>query len=159
MNLLAANVNWPSIKCSGSGIYSGRSGALDVFVSATPKSKLLIAKVPVEPPTVEHRLPLEEKFPAESSENQRLTRSTSDSDSDEPSLKNIAGQFLDYFKTTKTEKIPEEIILSQDDLSEFTVRFLNFTENLSQNGVVCNNGVCCNYTIRVNDNGATDGKV
>ncbi|XP_031620026.1 vanin-like protein 2 [Contarinia nasturtii] len=46
VNLLAANTNAPNIGCSGSGIYSGRSGALEVFVSLTPATKVLIADVP-----------------------------------------------------------------------------------------------------------------
>lgn len=48
INLLAANVNMPQIKCSGSGIYSGRSGALQMVVSEKAATKILIAMVPVD---------------------------------------------------------------------------------------------------------------
>lgn len=46
VNLLAANVNHPSAGASGSGIYSGRTGALDMFVSGSEKTKILKAQVP-----------------------------------------------------------------------------------------------------------------
>lgn len=46
VNLLAANVNHPSAGASGSGIYSGRTGALDMYVSGSEKTKILKAQVP-----------------------------------------------------------------------------------------------------------------
>lgn len=163
VNLLAANVNWPSIKCSGSGIYAGRSGALKLFVSESPKTKILIAKIPCELPTVEHQLSKSQSVSYKigmTSENQRLTHSTFNLDNESNDDDDIAGTFVDYVKNGDPEKIaPSEIILSQDDLSEFSVRFLNFSENPNQYGMVCNNAICCNYTIQVNDNGETDGKV
>lgn len=41
--------------------------------------------------------------------------------------------------------------LLEDDLSRYTVKFLNFTENLSQAGRVCNNGICCNYNVVISE--------
>lgn len=41
----------PQIRCSGSGIHSGRSGALQMVVSEKAATKILIAKVPVDLPS------------------------------------------------------------------------------------------------------------
>lgn len=48
VNLLAANINNPSAGASGSGIYSGHNGALDVFVSGSEETRILKAKVPCD---------------------------------------------------------------------------------------------------------------
>lgn len=44
-------MNHPSAGASGSGIYSGRAGALDIFVSGWEKTKILKAQVPYTPST------------------------------------------------------------------------------------------------------------
>lgn len=49
--------------------------------------------------------------------------------------------------------------MHQDNLTEFTVIFLDFSEKNRQNGTVCNNAVCCNYDVEVSDMGTLDGKV
>lgn len=52
VNLLAAGGNTPYEGYSGSGIYSGHHGALNVTVSSEPVTKLLVARVPYEPQRV-----------------------------------------------------------------------------------------------------------
>lgn len=51
VNVLAAGVNNPSIGCSGSGIYSGRSGALVSLMTGANGTKVLIHEVPKKPGT------------------------------------------------------------------------------------------------------------
>lgn len=123
-------MNAPKIGCSGSGIYSGRSGALQVFVSESPATKILIAKVPIDLPS--------------SSQDQIVKRQNS-------STKNV-----------KTRAITPQTVgdISQDiNLSKFSVKFLNFNDKVSQSGTVCNNNICCNYSVAVSDNGEVKGKV
>lgn len=48
VTLLAANANSPSNLVSGSGIYSGRAGALNTYVSGVDGAKILTAQVPYE---------------------------------------------------------------------------------------------------------------
>ncbi|XP_055305811.1 vanin-like protein 1 [Sitodiplosis mosellana] len=122
VNLLAANVNAPSIKCSGSGIYGGRSGALQVIVSESPATKILVAKIPIDP--------------AEGNRLEAQSNSNPNTDSNESS----------------------EMILFQDDITEYTVTFLDFSRSLGQSGSVCNKAICCDYNIEVSDNGGLEGK-
>lgn len=51
VNLLAAGANNPSIGCSGSGIYSGKSGALVSRMTGENFSKVLVHEVPKVPGT------------------------------------------------------------------------------------------------------------
>lgn len=51
VNLLAAGANDPSIGCSGSGIYSGKSGALVSRMTGEKTSKVLVHEVPKVPGT------------------------------------------------------------------------------------------------------------
>ncbi|XP_055305810.1 vanin-like protein 1 isoform X2 [Sitodiplosis mosellana] len=122
VNLLAANVNAPSMMYSGSGIYGGRSGALQIIVSESPATKILVAKIPIDP--------------AEGNRLEAQSNSNPNTDSNESS----------------------EMILFQDDLTEYSVTFLDFSENLKQSGKVCNKAICCDYNIEVSDNGELDGK-
>ncbi|XP_031622311.1 vanin-like protein 1 [Contarinia nasturtii] len=119
VNLLAANVNSPEWSVTGSGIYSGRSGALKVFVSEAPTTKVLIAKVPVNMPADYRTLSIV---------NQQNSESHSQLD------------------------------LKEEDLSEFTMEFLNLTENHSPSGAVCTKDICCNYTVEASDNGEQSEK-
>lgn len=52
VNLLAAGISTPEDGYSGSGIYSGHSGALSAVISDTPLTKLLVAYVPKVPGTI-----------------------------------------------------------------------------------------------------------
>lgn len=52
VNLLAAGISAPEDGYSGSGIYSGHSGALNAVISDIPLTKLLVAYVPKVPGTV-----------------------------------------------------------------------------------------------------------
>lgn len=49
INLLAANGHLPQFSKLGSGIYSGKYGAINYTMSTSGHSKLLVAKVPVNP--------------------------------------------------------------------------------------------------------------
>lgn len=52
VNLLAAGISIPEDGYSGSGIYSGHNGALNVVISDSPLTKLLVAYVPKVPGTI-----------------------------------------------------------------------------------------------------------
>lgn len=143
MNLLAANVNFPKLGCSGSGIYSGRMGALQVFVSETPATKILIAKLPID-------LPADDRISPSETVAKRVVASPND-------FSNFTGN-ISYF--SKSDETNDAIYLKQDDLSEYSMNFLNFAEeNLSQSGTVCNRAICCSYSVKVTDNGELAGKV
>lgn len=51
VNLLAAGGSIPFEGYSGSGIYSGRNGALNAIMTDIPVTKLIVAKVPKSPDT------------------------------------------------------------------------------------------------------------
>lgn len=143
MNLLAANVNFPKLGCSGSGIYSGRMGALQVFVSETPATKILIAKLPID-------LPAEDSISPSEVVAKRIFASLND-------FSYFTGKIYNFFKSDETN---DAIYLKQDDLGEYSMNFLNFAEkNLSQSGMVCNRAICCSYSVEVTDNGELAGKV
>lgn len=155
VNLLAANINWPSMQCSGSGIYAGRLGALNVFVSESPVTKILIAKVPTALPVVavERDLP---KF--EFVQNAVYSENFPKYDTFESSL-NEFSNLSDSLGHLEVEDLSYEILLSQDDLTKFTVQFLDFSKGLSQKGTACNEGICCSYDISVSDHGEQVEKV
>lgn len=132
---------------------------MKVFVSESPQTKILIAKVPIDPPSYEYQLRETDKV---TKEKRLKTRSLSNSefDSNDINFGNFVGNFFNFFRTNlKPEDLPYEINLSQDDLTEFTVTFLDFATNSSQIGSVCNKAICCNYSIEVSDNGEVQGKV
>ena len=129
--MLISNAYWPS---TGSGIYAGRNGALDVFFSATSATKILIADVPIDLPSITTQNDIEKSVFA----------------------KNAAPS---EFGVDKTVKERYNSGISQEDMNLFTINFLDFSYHLSHNGTVCNGDFCCNYDIVVVDNGSLDGKV
>ncbi|XP_055305835.1 vanin-like protein 1 [Sitodiplosis mosellana] len=133
VNLLAANANQPSLGFSGSGIYGGRSGALQVIVNQTPATKILRAKIPVDPLPTEH-------FQSKSDKATEVAIKQPNEWSFRP------------------DKSRFEMKLHQDNLTEYTVKFLDFSKNLKQSGKVCNKAFCCDYNIEVSDNGGLEGK-
>ncbi|XP_055307902.1 vanin-like protein 1, partial [Sitodiplosis mosellana] len=139
VNLLAANINEPSMMYSGSGIYSGRSGALQVIVSESPATKILIAKIPIDPLPTEHYPSRKYKATKGNCIENKLKINSNES-------------------SFQPKKYPFEMKLYQDNLTEYTVTFLDFSKNLKQSGKVCNKAICCDYNIEVSDNGELDGK-
>lgn len=137
--MLAANANLPTLKSSGSGIYAGRLGALKAFITETAKTKILIAKVPID-----RHLP-------DFNRNTLDNRANSGADFESDSQNKVAYPYLDRSFDT--------FDLLQDDLSKYNVKFLNFTESASQAGTVCNNGICCKYNIEITANGMQDQTV
>lgn len=138
VTLLAANANIPNMKSSGSGIYAGRFGALKTFMSETAASKILIAEVPINPDA--------ENFNAD-----ELVTSEIDIKND-----NEGNKETNPFSAGLNAYTFD---LLQENLSNYSIEFLNFTENSNQAGSVCNNGICCNFDIEVSDNGVQDDKV
>lgn len=141
---MAANINWPSLHCSGSGIYAGRLGALDVFYSQIAKTKVLIAKVPADPQsfTSEHSpwTPVDIENPILIEEN------------------------LPPHETIETEinrvsEIEIDKHFSQDNLKVFAIEFLDFSKSLYHDGRVCQGGICCYYDIVIDRNRMQMGKV
>lgn len=115
INLLAAGASNPKQGSSGSGIYSGRFGALKALIVNTPTTKVLLSKVPKVP-----GVPIAIAPPQQSPQ--------------------IRAEALTQ---------PTVLKLNNEDLSKYTFQWLNFNENVTQIGRLCNNKVCCNYNIKV----------
>lgn len=131
MNLLAANINWPSLNCSGSGIYAGRLGALEVFYSRFATTKVLIAKVPVDPQSTTESTPSKSiviKNPILIEDNLKI---------------------IDKAPLNEADRTNVEIDkhFSQDNLNVFAIEFLDFSKKLYHDGRVCQDGICCYYDI------------
>lgn len=138
--------------CSGSGIYSGRSGALATTVSQVPRTQVIVAKVPINLPTrkpinklrpnivfVDNEIPIDEHSKHENIGTEVLIQSN------ETDLKSVGKIFDNNLK--------------QDDMSKFTVKFLNVTLHSNQSGSVCHKDVCCEYNVDIRDNGQQAEKV
>lgn len=115
---------------------------MNVFVTETAATKIIIAKVPIDLPSYDI-----------------LQTNT------QPEMNNDVSN--DNHLKTRSVIIDSNIFdevqylsnINQDNLTEFSVIFLDFSETLSHSGRVCNNGVCCNYNVDVSDLGAKAGKV
>lgn len=144
--MLAANINWPKRSCSGSGIYAGRLGALESFVSESPTTKVLIAKVPIIRPdaTIPSSQSLFELIDNSVSSEKVLEYETIESATE---LKHN-NHFVEGGDPILDDK------LLQDDMTVFNVTFLDFETKSNHKGKLCNGGVCCHYDIDVSDNGA-----
>lgn len=128
VNLLAANANWPSLSGSGSGIYAGKNGIMNVIVSDTPITKVLKAKIPVDSQPPKNLL---------------------------ISAKNMQS-FTNSFKPKsmkRTVELKQQLNLRKENLSKYNIQFLDFSKNTSQIGRLCHNGICCKYAIQVADTG------
>lgn len=142
MNLLAANANdnlglWSH---SGSGIYAGHMGTLDIFVSTTATTKILIANVPANPSL----LPIENDI-----EEIEVIENTN-------SMENLSTK-LGVDKNVN-EKYNHQVL--QENMTQFTIEFLDFSKRLSYNGTICNgDDFCCHYDIDVIDSGSHEGTV
>lgn len=150
--MLAANINWPSAQCSGSGIYAGRLGALETFVSQSPATKVLIAKVPTTLPDIslENDIPKLEIIEKNNIPIEKLSKYESfESEMDE----------IPYECQLEDEEVLYDQKVAQDDMTVFSVKFLDFSKDTSHTGTVCNEEVCCRYDIDVSDNGYQPGKV
>lgn len=138
---MAANANTKMIianapnPTSGSGIYAGRSTALDVFYSSIPTTKILIADVPIDLPSQSTRKDDENNIFVEK-----------------------AAQMEDLPNGINVDKKYDENI-SQQVMSSFSIEFLDFSKGLSHNGTVCNGDFCCEFDIDVIDNGSNDKMV
>lgn len=132
VNLLAANINWPSLNCSGSGIYAGRLGALEVFYSRFATTKVLIAKVPVDPQSS-----AAENIPSKMDviENPVLIEENLQTIDETPS------------NEADRNKVEIDKHFSQDNLKVFAIEFLDFSKKLYHEGRVCQDGICCYYDI------------
>lgn len=147
---MAANINWPERHCTGSGIYAGRLGALEVFVSQTPMTKVLVAKVPADPQSSSIENNPSESFPI--IENPISIQKT-----------------LPSYETIEIDANPNEIdklseigidnYFLQDNMTVFAIEFLDFSKQLHHNGKICQNDTCCHYDIAVNRNRMQSEKV
>lgn len=149
VNLLAANANANVglfAHYSGSGIYTGRMAALDIFVTKTASTKILIANVPIDSP--------------------------SPSDDNDVEAFEIANEEIKFTKdTTKMEKSSSWFERSgsangtydrqviQENLTLYTIEFLDLTKPRSYNETVCSGDLRCHYEIDADDIGAQDGMV
>lgn len=130
---MAANANWQGYQSTGTGIYAGRLGALKAFVSSeVPKSKVLVAKVPIHPPSDD------------------FLQSVSNSQPFEKVRNDVGG-----LKTGSVKREYDKYQLQQD-MKSFAIEFLDFSERTYHNGTVCKNGLCCQYEIDISDNGSQD---
>lgn len=127
VNLLAANANRPTAGASGSGIYNGKAGIMSTFVSEVPITKVLKAKL---------------KKNSDLMENDMLDQAEHITSVDE----NVHSV---HFGANKKNYLN----LWKEDLTEYSIQFLDFTKNTTQIGEVCNSGICCKYIVEVSDNG------
>lgn len=124
VNLLAAGCNRPKHGYSGSGIFSGKAGALNSVISDKPLTKLVFADVP--------------NIPFQSFSNAVLRQVQND----------------DIEPPITVEHTLTDLLILNEDLKNFTVRFLNFTRKEDKEefkGKICvenDNSVCCEYDIR-----------
>lgn len=155
--MLAANANLPQFHCSGSGIFAGRLGALKVFVSQTASTKILIANVPIERDSSDTcEAPL--LSCGNEPENLSFIESHQEIGSDGNEDK-VGGSFLEALNRMSDDNSSTNEDLYQDDLTKFTVLFLDFSKNKIQNGSVCTSDTCCHYSIEVQDMGENNEKV
>lgn len=153
VNLLAANINWPSLHCSGSGIFSGRFGALEAFVSQTPTTKVLIAKVPSMP---SNETP-QSQPQSESPQLQLIDNSTCIGNI--PKYETFGLEIGVNSTGMKDMTTLYDDQLGQEDMTAFTVQFLDFSTYSNHTGTVCNGRVCCRYNIDTFDHGQLNGMV
>lgn len=149
VNLLAANANanvGSFAHYSGSGLYTGRLAAIDIFVTKTESTKILIANVPINPPSLSMDNDVDEfelakgelKFAKETTAMEKLSR---------------GGEM----PANVNETYDRQVI--QENLTMYTIEFLDFSKRSSYNGTICSGDLCCHYDIDVDDNGSQDGKV
>lgn len=119
VNLLAADVSYPVSGATGSGIYAGRFGALNSFISETQEIKILKANVPCDLNNVDENS-IERKFAVEKNEY------------------SARGSSLNIW---------------QENLKDYTVKFLDFSKKQQHNGKICHKQFCCEYSISVCDRG------
>lgn len=156
---MAANANLPQFHCSGSGIYAGRLGALSVFVSLTASTKILIANVPIERDSSDT---CEAALSSCGNEPEKLSFIESHheigSDGNE-AINKVGGSFLEALNRMSEDNTSTNEDLYQEDLTKYTVLFLDFSKNKIQNGSVCTSDTCCHYSIEVQDMGENNEKV
>lgn len=105
VTLLAANANYPQGAVTGSGIYSGRAGALNMYVAGVDRTRISRAEVPYH--------------------------------------------VSDATKRSPTSLYPRGAFSIPNDLSNYTVKFLDFSQANAQSGDVCNGQVCCSYAVNI----------
>lgn len=128
------------MKCTGSGIYAGRLGALKIIVNQTAMTTVLIAKVPADPRSYNAH---------------GTTQSQSSFIANPVSINEIHSP---YSQETNRDLQTDEHF-AQDDMSVFAIKFLDFSKKLYHDGMVCQEGICCYYDIAINRNHIQVGKV
>lgn len=132
---MAANTNSQRYNASGSGIYAGRLGALNMFVSPTKAiTKVLVAKVPT-------KLPPDNFMPKYMPRSAKRSNFEQSNDVDNEDVEQL------YDKT-----------MGQEDMKSYEVEFLDFTTRSRFNGTVCKGKICCHYDIDISDNGVQNLK-
>lgn len=107
VTVLAANGNYPRGAVTGSGIYSGRAGALDMYVTGVEGTRIMKAQVPYHVSSATKLRPI--------SLNARKS------------------------------------VLLPNDLSQYNVRFLDFSQSKEQSGDLCQGQICCSYAVKVTE--------
>lgn len=130
-------MNSQSQNTTGSGIYAGRFGALKAIFSETAMAKVLIAKVPNNP-----RLAIEKM----------ALQTTSNKNSNRLQANIVTHETTQATRQAKDVSNPDEIDLffSEDVSADFTMAFLNFSQQLHHDGAICKDGICCHYSIDIN---------
>lgn len=119
---------------SGSGIYSGKLGALIVEMTGTPTTRILISDLPRSPGTFD-----------------------ADTLNQQPQEQNFNAKIDD-----SSSRILPGLNIWREQMDNFNTRFLNFTQAAQQKDRICinnDNSVCCEYDIAVTDTGVTDNSV
>lgn len=134
------------MQCSGSGIYAGRLGALEVFVSEVATTKVLIAKVPADP-----------QFHLAQSQPAFIGKPISHNGSGSLQETFATGFNPNPMETDHDHEIDKHF--AQDNMTVFEMKFLDFSKNVYHDGEVCQDGICCHYDIAINRNQVQMGKV
>lgn len=114
--MLAAGASIPETATTGTGLYSGKYGALKTVFAETATTQVLVGKLPKVPGTPVTVAPT-------------------------PSRRAV--KIVDEANEGKT------LELRKENLEMYTMEWLNFDENPTQIGRVCQTEVCCIYNISV----------
>lgn len=118
---MASGANRPLLGNTGSGIYSGKLGALQSVMSETQLTRVLIANVPRNPGVI-------------------VTSADQSSFTDQ-----------ELSNTKEGKQIPPALDIWREDIDKFRIFFLDFNKNTTQKGRICYKSACCTYNILVSD--------
>lgn len=123
VNLLAANINWPSLYCSGSGIYSGSQIVKTIYTS-DEKTQVLIANVPKSPSLLEY----------------------------EKSIQLYQYVDHKLIETNQlNDNLINNLLMKHEKLKHYKKTILKLQKNSHYKDQICKHNTCCSYEIETGD--------